>query len=357
MAARRSATFLALLTVPLSACIPRGGTDYRINSSAEPRSAEYDATVAPRIGETSRDPVLVPEKEIVAETPSWSPAKVNRNARSVTASTYVVKNGDSLFAIANRTGAGATAIADANGLTPPYALQIGQRLNIPGGVFHRVGEGETGIAIARAYGISWPDVVALNRLPPPYTLQVGQNLRLPDAALPELAAGDETSPEARAASFTLDIDTILTGSTPAQARAATVAPALPRSAFAGTFSWPLSGSLISRFGSQGGGRVNDGIKIAAAANTAVGAAGEGIVVYAGNEISVLGGLILIDHGGGWMTAYGHLGSLEVERGDRVQRGQRLGGVGSTGYVDSPQLHFEIRKDRRPVDPITKLPAR
>lgn len=356
MAVRRSASAIALLALPLSACIPRGGTDYRINSNAGPVAVEYDATAAPRISETSREPLLVPEKEFVAETPSWSPAKVNRNARRITAATYVVKEGDSLFAIANRTGAGATAIADENGLAPPYALQEGQRLKIPGGVFHRVGEGETGIAIARAYGISWPDVVALNRLPPPYTLQVGQNLRLPDATLPG-AAESEISPEMRAASFTLDIDSIVTGSAPAQTRSNAVSVTAPRSAFAGTFAWPLSGALLSRFGSQGGGRVNDGIKIAAAANSAVGSAGDGVVVYAGNEISVLGGLVLVDHGSGWVTAYGHLASLEVARGDRVKRGQRLGRVGSTGYVDSPQLHFEIRKDRRPIDPLTKLPAR
>lgn len=357
MAVRRSAAFFALLVLPLSACIPRGGADYRIRTNAEPVSAEYDATAAPRISEAPRDPVLVPEKEIVAETPSWSPAKVSRNATRVIATTYTVRNGDSLFAIANRTGAGATTIADENALTPPYALRPGMSLNIPGGVFHRVGEGETGIAIARAYGINWPEVVALNRLPPPYTLQVGQNLRLPDAALPDFSGGDAISPEARAASFTLDIDSIVTGSMPAQIRSAAVTSALPRPAFTGAFSWPLSGSLISRFGSQGGGRVNDGIKIAAAANTAVGAAGDGTVVYAGNEISVLGGLVLIDHGGGWVTAYGHLASLEVARGDRVKQGQRLGAVGTTGYVDNPQLHFEIRKDRRPIDPLSKLPPR
>jgi murein DD-endopeptidase MepM/ murein hydrolase activator NlpD len=108
---------------------------------------------------------------------------------------------------------------------------------------------------------------------------------------------------------------------------------------------------------MGGGRVNDGIKIAGAAGAPVAAAGDGVVVYAGNEIAVLGGLVLVDHGGGWMTAYGHLGTLNVAKGDRIVRGQRLGGVGETGYADTPQLHFEIRKDRNPIDPLTKLAAR
>jgi murein DD-endopeptidase MepM/ murein hydrolase activator NlpD len=346
---RKTAGGLAAFSIfALSACIPRGGEDYRIRSAPQAADDGVDATAYPR------EPVIIPEREIVSETPSWSPATVERNARRVSAATYMVRPGDSLFAVANATGAGATAIADANALTPPYALQAGQKLQIPGGLFHRIGAGETGIAIARAYGVSWPDIVALNRLPAPYILQVGQNLRLPDGASPGPADGDAT-PETRAASFSLDIDSIVTGGNPASpiGRPAALAP----TTFAGSFAWPLAGAVVSRFGSLGGGRVNDGIKIAGAAGAPVTSAGEGVVVYAGNEIAVLGGLVLVDHGGGWVTAYGHLGRLDVAKGDRVQRGQRLGGVGETGYADSPQLHFEIRRDRKPIDPLTRLAAR
>jgi murein DD-endopeptidase MepM/ murein hydrolase activator NlpD len=337
-----------LLGVALAGCIPRGGEDYRIQSGSQSTSESNDATAYPR------EPVIVPEREVVAETPSWSPATVERNARLVEPASYIVKPGDSLFSIANVTGAGATAIAERNALVPPYVLKSGQRLEIPGGLFHRVAAGETGIAIARAYDVSWPDVVTLNRLPPPYILQVGQNLRLPDSAS-AVPIASEVSPETRAAAFSLDIDSIVTGSIPA--RVASTPVALPPTAFTGAFAWPLSGTVVSRFGSLGGGRVNDGIKIAGTAGAPVAAAADGVVVYAGNEIAVLGGLVLVDHGGGWITAYGHLGRLDVAKGDRVQRGQRLGGVGETGYVDSPQLHFEIRKDRKPLDPVSKLPPR
>ena len=103
--------------------------------------------------------------------------------------------------------------------------------------------------------------------------------------------------------------------------------------------------------------MNDGLNIAAALGTNVAASGDGVVVYAGNEIAVFGGLVMVDHGDGWMTAYGHLGKLAVTRGAKVKRGHLLGSVGDTGYVSTPQLHFEIRKDRKPVDPLTKLPAR
>ncbi|MBK8373720.1 peptidoglycan DD-metalloendopeptidase family protein [Sphingorhabdus sp.] len=344
----RSLLIVLTASALASGCIPRGGEDYRIRSGSSSENPDVDATANPRA------PVIVPEREIVEETPSWSPAAVQNNARRVDAAVYIVQPGDSLFAIANKSGAGATAIAEANGLTPPYMLKAGQRLNIPGGLFHRVGAGETGIAIARAYGVSWTDVVSLNKLPPPYVLQVGQNLRLPDGAAAVPVTG-EPSPEQRAASFSLNIDDIVTGGQPAQASL----PALPPIAanFAGAFGWPVNGTLVSRYGSQGGGRVNDGINIGAGEGAPVASAGDGVVAYAGNEIGVYGGLVLIDHGGGWVTAYGHLGTINVARGDRIKRGQLLGGVGDTGYVDTPQLHFEIRKDRKPLDPLTKLPAR
>jgi murein DD-endopeptidase MepM/ murein hydrolase activator NlpD len=335
----------------LSGCIPRGA-GYDINNSSE-----ANKTVAP-----SAPVVLVPEAEVVKPTPSWSPATVQRNAQSIEGQSYVVRAGDNLYRIGNTTGAGADAIARANGLTPPYALKVGQTLQIPGGVFHRVAAGETGIAIARAYAVPWASVVSLNGLTEPFTLRSGQFLRLPETASTGPVSSNPQGTQQMADAFTLNIDDIVTGSQPAQPEpgrpAATLATPITKPvSYAGAFGWPLSGRLASTFGSKGGGRVNHGIDIAAPLGTNVGAAGDGVVVYAGNEISVFGGLVLVDHGGGWVTAYGHLGSLNVVRGDKVRRGQTLGGVGNTGYVDTPQLNFQIRKDRKPIDPMTKLPAR
>lgn len=343
---------LALLL--LSGCIPRGGGDYRIKGSGD---AEADSTANPQ-----GPLILVPEAEVVETTPSWSPATVQRNAQLASGNAYVVRSGDTLFRIGNETGAGLDAIARVNGLSSPYTLQVGQRLTIPAGLYHRVSAGETGIAIARAYGVSWSEVVSLNALAEPYILRAGQFLRLPDAASAVPIEGTPQSAQQMADAFTLDIDAIVTGSQPARPEPGRPSPALATpvtapTSFAGAFGWPLVGSIVSRFGSQGGGRVNDGVNIAAALGSSVTAAGDGVVVYSGNEISVFGGLVMVDHGGGWITAYGHLGGLNVARGDRVKRGQLLGSVGDTGYVSTPQLHFEIRKDRKPVDPLTKLPAR
>ena len=82
-----------------------------------------------------------------------------------------------------------------------------------------------------------------------------------------------------------------------------------------------------------------------------------MVAYSGDEIGVFGGLILISHGTGWVTAYGHADKLNVTRGQKVKAGDIIGLAGDSGYVQEPQLPFEIRKDRKPVDPAIHLPKR
>ena len=340
VAAKRIPALAALAL--LSACIPRGGEDYSVQSSGDKTA-------------TGNPIILVPEAQFLESTPSWNPATVTRNAQSVASSIYIVRSGDTLYRIGNQTGAGAEAIAKANDLAAPFALQAGQKLRIPAGQFHKVAAGETGIAIARAYGVSWGDLVELNALTEPFVLRSGQFLRLPDTAA-------SIDAQAIADAFVLDIDTIATGSQPAKSEpgrppSTLLTPVAIPTGFAGAFGWPLAGKVVSRFGSKGGGQVNDGVDIAAALGTNVASAGDGVVVYAGNEIAVFGGLVIIDHGDGWMTAYGHLGKLAVTRGTTIKRGHLLGSVGDTGYVSTPQLHFEIRKDRKPVDPLTKLPQR
>ncbi len=344
----------AAMVLLLGGCIPAGKGDYRIHPD------DVHANEAPtQIPDT---PTAVPEQAVIKDTPSWSPAVVARNARRVPQGSYVVQAGDTLFKIETLTGAGLEQIVAANNLPPPYTIKQGQRLTIPGGLYHRVARGETGIAISRAYGLSWADVVALNGMQYPYSLRVGQGLMLPSNAEMEPITPDD-SPESRAAKFSLNIDDVVTGGEPARTVAGDTAPvslanpiARPTS-FAGGFNWPVNGTLVSRFGAGSAGKKNDGINIAAAKGTSVGAAADGVVVYSGNEIGVFGGLVLIDHGGGWITAYGHLGQLSVVRGNRIKKGQAIGSVGDTGYVTQPQLHFEIRKDRQPLDPITKLAAR
>jgi murein DD-endopeptidase MepM/ murein hydrolase activator NlpD len=381
------------LCAALSACIP-------VTQREGPSWPRYSNEAAGS-GQSAR---LEVDPGVFAEPPrpSWDGGRVVAAAGEVDEGFYIVGPGDTLRGIGNKTGAGSEAIAAANGLIAPYNVRVGQRLTIPGGRYHTVQAGETGIAIARAYGVRWMDVVALNALEEPYVLRIGQRLRLPSVsgsgggagiARPTTQAPPTYTPSApprngadpmanRAAAFDIDINDVVSGSQPALAQgAAPVAPkplpsgpkvtaatggrtGLPMNAtlatpasFGGVFVWPVNGALTARFGGMGGGKVNEGIDITAAMGAPVTASARGVVVYSGDEIGVLGGLVLIDHGGGWVSAYGRLSRYTVVRGDSVAAGQVIGAVGDTGYGSGPALHFQLRRDLEPVDPLIHLPRR
>ena len=122
-----------------------------------------------------------------------------------------------------------------------------------------------------------------------------------------------------------------------------------------TFRWPVRGRIISDFGVKPGGSKNDGINLAVPSGTDIKAAEDGTIVYAGNELKGFGNLVLIRHDNGWVSAYAHNKELRVRRGDVVRRGQTIAMAGATGSVTQPQLHFELRKDNKPVDPMNHLP--
>ena len=102
------------------------------------------------------------------------------------------------------------------------------------------------------------------------------------------------------------------------------------------------------------GYFNDGININSKLNQEVRASNDGVIIYSGNEIPGYGNLVLIKHSHNWITAYAHLGSVSIERGEKVNRGQIIGLVGKTGNVRKPQLHFEIRKGKEAVNPLNHL---
>jgi murein DD-endopeptidase MepM/ murein hydrolase activator NlpD len=345
---QRSFLYPALLLAPLmlAACIPNEAVPAR--GETPPPRLDADASAV----------------ELVEAEPVWTAQQVVANAQSVAGSTYVVQPGDTLRGIGNRSGAGSEAIARANGLAPPYALRAGQRLSIPGGRYHLVAEGETGIAIAAAYGVPWSQIVAVNGLESPFVLRRGRRLLLPGntpTRAPDL--------EQRAAAFRIDIDDVLTGGQPAAAENAPVAVAssqprpLPTNvpigqpaSFTGRFAWPVKGKLLSRFGPGESGAKNNGIDIGVPAGTPIRATADGVVAYAGDRVAVFGGLVLINHGSGWVSAYGHASRVDVVRGQKITRGQIVGLTGDTGYASQPKLHFELRKDRVPVNPIPQLPT-
>jgi murein DD-endopeptidase MepM/ murein hydrolase activator NlpD len=129
----------------------------------------------------------------------------------------------------------------------------------------------------------------------------------------------------------------------------------PPKRFAGRFAWPLTGKILRSFGQYGSGSRNDGIDIATSLGMPVRAAADGVVAYAG-QLAGFGELILIRHGEGWLTAYGHADKVLVRRGQAVSRGDTIARAGASGNAPRPQLHFEVREGRRPVNPLRLLPA-
>jgi murein DD-endopeptidase MepM/ murein hydrolase activator NlpD len=142
----------------------------------------------------------------------------------------------------------------------------------------------------------------------------------------------------------------------APTRAVVTSQPLPPVSGGPVFAWPVSGPLVSDFGSTASGGKNDGINIAANMDTPIRASASGTVTYAGSELKNYGNLVLVKHTGGYTTAYAHADRLIVARGDFVAKGQVIGYVGQTGDVSKPQLHFEIRSATTPVNPHSYLAA-
>lgn len=302
---------------------------------------------------------------------------------------YRVRSGDTLSSIAARYGMGWSRLADANAIRSPDTIYAGQVLRIPdagervrrtgtksnevasasgrtaapsrtriaaqaeaapkhrptssetiaspppkagpakpeagssGAVdgVYQVRAGDNLLAIARELDMPMRQIATLNDLEAPYRLRVGQELRLP------VAVAGAPMPTAKPAAHV-------------------AAPALSGQGFL----WPVRGKVVGRFGDSNNGLRRDGINIAARKGTPVRAAEEGVVVYADEGIRGYGRMILLRHDQDYITTYAHNAALLAALGDVVRRGQVIARVGDSGGVDEAQLHFEIRKGRKPIDP-------
>ena len=276
--------------------------------------------------------------------------------------TIRVKKGESLYKISRREKVPLRALIEANHLSPPYGLSAGTRLRIPAIRVYVVARGDTVYAIARRFGPNAPNasahaIIRENGLKPPaYALEVNQKLILPwvqkrRANLKRKTITAQAFPKAAKHAKA----TNRTASKPRKKTRTRLRAPPPRSSR--VFRWPLRGRILSRFGGKGGGLYNDGINIAARRGTPVHAVENGVVAYVGNELRGYGNLLLVRHSGGWVSAYAHNGKLLVKKGQVVSRGQAIARVGQSGTVSQPQLHFELRRGRRAVNPKRYLATR
>jgi len=323
----------------------------------------------------------VPLKELARVNNIANPSQVGAGTR-LTIPTY---------------GQGNAAVAEAPSAQPqaernkPMASAEGAPLN----GLHVVSPGQTLSSIARLYGVSAKDLASANSLTSTNQLQSGQKLRIPGnngnpqavalrtdparreekprgedpnakptgANAPEAAQAAEPAQTANLAK-PVETPSIAKPATPNQPVAyvppseetptATNASLDQGSANGTTFRWPVRGRIITGFGASASGEKNDGINLAVPEGTSIKAAEAGSVIYAGDELEGYGKLVLVRHADGWVSAYAHNSKILVKRGDTVRRGQIISQAGATGSVNAPQLHFELRRGSKPVNPLDYL---
>ena len=304
---------------------------------------------------------------------SLQQAKDNPRSRAVE-----VQRGDTLYDISRRYSVNMRALIETNGLEPPYALNPGRVIYLPPPNIHRIERGETLYSVSRRYNVDTRSLAVMNNMARPWNVWPGDELLLPplarDQSRKTAAATSQApaSPLARsptAPTVKPDAPVIAAAANaPIALKPGAKLPPKPAGKPAGEpkrvadnskggdFIWPVSGAVLKGFGTGADGLRNDGVNISVPAGTKVGAAAGGEVVYAGNELVGFGNLVLIRHPGGWVSAYAHAETLLVKEGDQVVQGQPVAEAGATGNAQSPQVHFELRKGKDPVDPTQHLPA-
>ena len=271
---------------------------------------------------------------------------------------HTVSPGDTLWSIANRYNLPLQDIAVTNKLSAPFLLATGQRLRLPPPQTYRVRAGDTLYSVSRLFGVSTSQIARQNHLSAPYTVQIGQVLEMPSmtSKTSEAIGGSTTTPGRKPA---YSSGGVVPGHKPTQTAKVNTKPrhkitAKTPARSSSKFMRPVNGTIISSYGPKKNGLHNDGINIRAAKGAPVRAAENGVIVYAGSELKGSGNLVLIRHSGRWMTAYAHMNTITAKRGTVIKRGDLIGTVGSTGSVDSPQLHFEVRRGTQALNPTKYL---
>ncbi|HEX2020566.1 MAG TPA: peptidoglycan DD-metalloendopeptidase family protein [Aurantimonas sp.] len=303
---------------------------------APPAAATMAAAPAGDSGTATRGapPSTLQDQAARISTPQQRPANEqppsSSGASQAAGGSVTVNSGDTLAAIARRTGTSVAALKQANGLTGD-SIRIGQSLTVPGA------------------GAAAPAQVASNQTAPApaQTPPASAPAAPPEAPVQTPTADKSSRPSAQEAAAPA---AAAPSSTVAQEAEKEVAAIAPDSTGISQFRWPVQGRVVNRFGEKVGSRRNDGLNISVPRGTSVKAAENGVVIYAGDGLKEFGNTVLVKHDNGLVTVYGHADSLSVERGATVKRGQEVAKSGMSGDTEVPVLHFEVRKDSTPVDP-------
>ena len=266
---------------------------------------------------------LEEEDRLVTEEPDQDTENSENNESNQTKNfqmvQHTVSKGESVWRIANSYNVPVYTIVSANPGKASRIIQPGDKLSIPNqaGVMHKIKKGETLAGIAKKFKTDSDKIQELNNIAGT-TLIAGETLFIPGAKpLPETIYVNRKR-----------------------------------------FIWPVSGRLTSRFGWRKhpiykSSNYHPGIDIGASWGTPIKAAASGVVVFAGNG-GGYGNMVILKHKDGYFTVYAHASKIEVKRGSYVKQGQRIGRVGSTGLSTGSHLHFEVKRNRKVVNPLTAL---
>ena len=246
---------------------------------------------------------------------------------------------------------------------PPGGVQVVDRNNrdrVTHGQY-RVQRGDTLWSIAFRFGWDWKELAQRNGIRPPHVIYPGQVIRFDGRAPRSMATAPVTRTPAPTPAPPRSSGPVATPvpTPPPLVRAPqpvppASTPVKPVTRSASGWAWPANGPIIGRFSSNGS--LNKGIDIAGELGQPVLAASDGSVVYAGSGLRGYGELVIIKHSDTYVSAYGHNRRLLVQEGQKVKAGQTIAEMGSTG-TDRVKLHFEIRRQGKPVDPQQYLPKR
>ena len=251
--------------------------------------------------------------------------------------TYTIQSGDTVSGIAKKFGISVNTILWANDMTARSLLKVGHDLTIlpVSGVMHTVKKGETLGGIAKQYGTDLDKILAANRVQSASQIRIGEDLVIPDGKPPVTAVRQVApAPPPRLG----DVRDVF--KPPPEGVSQTAA--------AGKLAWPTDQHLINQYFHTG----HPGLDINGNLSNHTYAADDGIVTYSGWNSGGYGNMILIDHGNGMVTRYGHHSKLYVKVGDHVTKGQIIGQIGSTGHSTGPHLHFELYVNGRRVNPLS-----
>ncbi|EXJ12067.1 peptidoglycan DD-metalloendopeptidase family protein [Nitrincola nitratireducens] len=253
--------------------------------------------------------------------------------------TYTVKQGDTLYSISWRYGLDYREVARWNSIDQRYRIYPGQVLRLT-----NTGSSTTQVAASAPARQAAPVASTASRPAAPATQTSSGNAspRTASAQQPPVQTPPSAPPPQT------------TASTATSTTAASSASAATSTAGGVRWQWPASGNIIRRFSDREGG--NKGVDIDGKMGDPILAAADGRVVYAGSGLLGYGNLVIINHNQQFLSAYAHNSRILVSENDTVKAGSKIAEMGNSG-TDRVQLHFEIRRDGKPVDPLTYLPRR